>query len=246
MIGEFRSLVQRGAVSRALLWAAGEILIVVAGVLIAFGLNAWWVERSTRLEEQTHLRALARDFDENVGVYGELIKNQDAIVKASFDLLQLARQTTDADPVQVRQLVNRVFSSNRERPSLDAYEALVNSAGLTLLRDERLRGDLAGFADRARDPYGERYSDQLYMAFTTRYIGQLQLAGQVSQVSPEPQPFGELLRDPAFQEHLAFRYLIEGQVAGQYRQRLRETERVLEQLRSQIDASGQPVSSIEP
>ena len=59
MIGEFRALAQRGARSNVLLWVAGEIFIVVAGVLIAFGLNAWWVERSARIEEQTHLRALA-------------------------------------------------------------------------------------------------------------------------------------------------------------------------------------------
>ena len=80
MIGEFRPLAQGGGSYRFLLWVAGEVFIVVAGVLIAFGLNAWWVERSTRVEEQTHLRALARDFERNVGLLTYLIQREEEIV----------------------------------------------------------------------------------------------------------------------------------------------------------------------
>jgi hypothetical protein len=228
MIGE------RQARSRFLLWAVGEIAIVALGILIAFGLNAWWVARGERAEEQTHLRALAVDFERNVGLYDELSKNQEGIVQASLELLKLARQNPDADAATVSKLVNRVFSSHRQRPALDAYEALVSSAGLTVIRDEKLRADLAGFADRASDPYQERYSDQIYMAFTTRFIGRLQIAGAISQVSPEPQSYGELLRDSAFQEHLALRHVIEGDVAAGFRQRLKEAQSILEQLRAQI------------
>ena len=173
MIGEFRALVPRGNRSSVLLWIAGEIFIVVAGVLIAFALNAWWAERSARIEEQTHLRALIRDFEQNVGVYGELITRAKRTSDASLELLQLARKQPDADPAVVGRMIGPVFSSYRKKPALDAYEALASSGGLTLIRDEKLRATLAGFADRSSEPYQERFSDGVYLAFATRYIGQL-------------------------------------------------------------------------
>jgi hypothetical protein len=161
--------------SKFWLWAIGEICIVALGVLVAFGLNEWWIDRTARRDEQTHLRALARDFERNVAVYQELIEREETAVKPSLELLRLARTNPESDPAGVQRLLQGVFQSHREKRALDAYSALVNSAGLALLRDERLRGALAGFAARATDPYAERFSDQLYMAFTTRYIGRLQI-----------------------------------------------------------------------
>ena len=237
MIGEFRPRAQRGARANVLLWVAGEIVIVVAGVLIAFGLNAWWAERSARIEEQTHLGALIRDFELNVALYEEHAQRSQRTADASLELLQLARKQPDAEPAVVRTLLNRVFSSYRRRPALDAYEALVSSAGLTLIRDEKLRAALAGFADRAIEPYQERFSDQVYLDFTTRYLGRLQLAGQVAQDGTELESFAELLSDPTFQEHLAYRYAIEGDVARLFKQRLREAEDVLAQLQAQLGVS---------
>ena len=243
LIGGFRSLAQRGATSKVLLWIAGEIFIVVAGVLIAFGLNAWWVERSERIEEQTHLRALIRDFEQNVGLYEELITRAERSSNASLELLQLARKQPDADPVTVGGLLGPVFSSYRKKPALDAYEALVASVGLTLIRDEKLRTALAGFADRASEPYQERFADDVYLAFVTRYIGRLQIAAGVAGDAKTPESFADLLSDPAFQEHLAYRHVLERNVASHYEQQLREARNVLEQLRAQVRDS--PASALE-
>ena len=234
MIAPFRAFAARFGSSGIWLGAAGEILVVALGVLLAFGLNAWWVDRTASVEEQTHLRALVRDFERNVAVYEELIERAGLASTASLELLQLARKQPDADPAAVQRLVGRVFQSYRMKPALDAYQALVNSAGLTLIRDEMLRRALAGFADRASDPYQERFSDQFYFAFTTQYVGRLQIASQVAHDSTGPQSYNEILSDPVFQEHLAFRHVLEGDVAADYRQRLAEAQGILEQLRAQL------------
>lgn len=234
MIGEFRTLAQRGVRSRALLWIVGEIFIVAVGVLIAFGLNAWWVERNTQAEEQIHLRALARDFERNVALYTALIEREQRIVDKSLELLQLARKQPDADAAVVTDLLGPVFTSLREEPALDAYNALVNSAGLALIRDEELRSDLVGFASRAPHPYYERFSDQLYLELTTRFVGQLHLLDSVAGDTVAPRSYARLLADPAFQEHLALRHAIERQVQSTYRQLLREAQDILEQLQSQL------------
>jgi hypothetical protein len=235
MMGRFRAVAQRGALSSALFWISGEIFIVVAGVLIAFGLNAWWVERQTQAEEQTHLRALTRDFERNVSLYNELIVRAALGSSASLELLQLARAEPNAEPASVGRLMGNVFQSFRQEPALDAYQALVNSAGLALIRDDELRSRLAGFADRATDPYQERFADQFYMTFLTSYVGGLQIAGAVARDGTQPQSFADVLNDSAFQEHLALRYVLERDVARTYCALWDEAETILEQLRVQIE-----------
>jgi hypothetical protein len=232
--GETGAAAPRRSLSGYLLWAAGEIFVVVAGVLIAFGLNAWWVDSVLQAEEQTHLRALVRDFERNAALYDEVMKRAERASAASLELLQLARKQPDADAAVVQRLMNEVFQSYREKPALDAYQALVNSAGLTLIRDDTLRQALAGFADRASEPYQERFSDQFYFAFMTRYVGRLGIASQVAQDSSVPQPLGDLLRDPVFQEHLALRHALERDVASDYSDRSAEARAILEQLRAQL------------
>jgi hypothetical protein len=233
--GEIGAATPRRSVAGLLLWAAGEIFVVVAGVLIAFGLNAWWSERATRAEEQTHLRALLADFEHNVGLLSDLLRREEQISSASLELLQLARKQPDADAAEVYALLNRVFQSLRTEPVLDAYEALVNSAGLALIRDEELRSDLAGFAARSADPYFERFADQLYVTFTTQFAGRLQFGTAVAGDASALQPYTELLGDPAFQEHLALRHLVERDVAIDYRERLQAAQGIVEQLKAEID-----------
>jgi hypothetical protein len=237
-MGPFRALSLHGR-SGVWLGAVGEIVVVALGVLLAFGLNAWWVESTSRADEQTHLRALARDFQNNVRLYMELITRANRSSTRSLELLQLARKQPDADPVAVSRLMGPVFSSYREKPALDAYQALVNSAGLTLIRDEELRSALAGFADRATDPYQERFADQLYMAFITTYIGRTQVAGNVAADGTEPTSFVELLSDPVFQEHLAYRAVVEGDVVSYYCDQLKEAQSIFEQLLIQTLARSQ-------
>lgn len=233
MIGQFRAFSPRLGSSGIWLGAVGEILIVALGVLLAFGLNAWWVERSARSEEQTHLRALTNDFEQNVGIYTALIERQEGVVKASLDLLELARKQPDAEVAVVSPLLGSVFSSLRQEPALDAYQGLVNSAGLALIRDDELRSNLAGFAARVADPYSERFADELYMNLTTRFVGRLHVRSLVGQDSSPPDSYAELLTDPVFQEHLAFRHLIEREVTADYRRRLREAQEILAQLQMQ-------------
>jgi hypothetical protein len=159
--------------------------------------------------------------------------------------LQLARKQPDADPATVRELLGPVFQSYRKKPALDAYEALVNSAGLTLIRDEKLRLSLAGFADRAIEPFQERFADQIYLDFTTRILGRMQLAGLVAGDGTEPTSFADLLRDAAIQEHLAYRYILEGEVATLYEERATEAREILEQLRAQTHAPSVDVETRE-
>ena len=215
-------------------WAIREISIVVAGVLIAFALNAWWMERESLRAEQVHLRSLVSDFEQNVGVLQTLVQRQERVAEASVDLLRLARAEPGAASARVRPLLGQVFSSVRFEPVMGAYDALLNSAGLTLIRNDDLRSSLAAFAARMNGRYSERFSDELYFSLIRDFAGRLGFGDAVLADENPSTSFSSLLGDVKFQEYLALRHRAEGEVASQYRGFLKGAQKVLAELRSEV------------
>jgi hypothetical protein len=213
----------------------GEIAVVTAGILIAFALDAWWDNRATAEREQVHLRALASDFEQNVAALKALIKNEEAVMSGSEDLLKLARAPHAGARTSVIEMMKRVFNSRRYEPVMGAYEALVNSGGLMLIRDEPLRGSLAEFAARVNGQYSENWSNEQYFAFARAFGGRFVLHSWEAQTgAADERELDDMLRDPRFQEHLAMRYYSERDMANKYRSLLKQAESVLAQLHAQL------------
>lgn len=221
-----------------------EMLVVVASILIAFSLDAWWNRRAERNAEAAHLQALQSDFEQNVSRLRALITREEQIADASRRLLLLATSTDSPAPADsVSDLVGQVFSSVRFDPVMGAYEAVVSSGGLAQLGDDSLRLALAEFASGLEGRYYERYSDELYFDFVRSFTGRLGLSAAVLALDPNvpgahvksdaPAPLA-LLRDSSFQEHLALRYLAERDVAGSYRGLLETAEKVLDLTRRSL------------
>ena len=221
-----------------------EVLVVVASILIAFSLDAWWSKRAEGRTETAHLRALQSDFEQNVSRLKVHIEREERIADASRRLLLVAISPTTPSPEDsVSNLLGQVFNSGRFDPVMGAYEALVNSGGLAQVRDDSLRLALAGFASLTAGRYYERFSDELYFDFVRAFTGQLGFTAAVvasdslaaADAAVVPLSQRELLRDPKFREHLALRYSAEIDVAGSYRGLLEMAERVLDLTRRALE-----------
>lgn len=219
-------------------WVLAETGIVVAGILIAFSLNSWWETRSATAQEQAHLSALHADFQQNMERLSALAESQDRVADASGELLLVARGRSAPSPDSVDRLISEVFSSDQFDPVMGAYENLVNSGGLSQIRDERLRGLLASFAAMVDSRYAEEFSLALYLDFNRSFMGRLGWADAILQArfgleGAEPDPEDtewnhDLLEDPSFQDHLAFRSVAQREVAEMYRSLRAQADRVLE------------------
>lgn len=217
----------------------GEIAIVTVGILIAFALEAWWDGREKAAQEQVHLRALASDLQQNIGSLKKLIAKEEAVMSSSQELLKHARGQQPGQTASLEELVNQVFNSARFEPVMGAYEALVNSGGLTLIRDEALRAALAEFAAQVSGQYTESWSEEHYFAFAREYAGRVMvLHSQNPAADARKRAYAEMLRDSRFQEHLALRYYSERDVANKYRGLLQKAEAVLAQVRAQVEDQG--------
>jgi hypothetical protein len=210
-----------------------EMLVVVASILIAFALDAWWDKRAEARTEAAHLRALEADFAQNVSRLQSFIVGQEQIADASRRLLLVARAPGVPPADTVARLLPRVFTSVRFDAVMGAYEAVVSSGGLVQVRDDSLRLALADFASLLEGRYYERYADALYFEFLRSFAGRLGMdaaliaveAGASAQAAAVSA--NGLLRDPRFREHLALRHAAERDVANTYRALLERAEKVL-------------------
>lgn len=121
-----------------------EMLVVVASILIAFSLDAWWTQRADERTGAAHLRALQSDFAQNVSRLKVHIEREERVADASRRLLLVATSPTTPSPEDsMSNLLGQVFNSGRFDPVMGAYEAVVNSGGLAQIADDSLRLALA-------------------------------------------------------------------------------------------------------
>lgn len=220
---------------QSLRWALAEIGVVTVGILIAFSLNAWWDGRSMMQQEQVHLRALASDFEQNVEELRRLVALQQRVASSSLELLERANNGGNESSATLEPMMAEVFNSARFEPVMGAYEGLVNAGGLTLIRDDALRATLAYFAAQVRNRYAENWSNEHYFALSREFGGRFLLGVHTDMtVNERERQLEAMLRDPAFQSHLALRYYSERDMARHYAGLLEQAEHVLHQVRAEL------------
>ena len=214
--------------------AAREVAILVAGILIAFALDAWWEQRSTAERERAHLRALTSDFQQNAERLERMIELQDRIAESSRELLVLAPRSEAVPVDSIQRLLGLVYTSNRFEPVMGAYEGLENSAEVALLRDDSLRASLAAFAAQLDLRHSERLSDEIFLDLIREFAGELPLLAPFVLGEEHPvrlhQASRELLPTPKFQEYLALRHIAAHDVANDYRRLAGQTRTILARL----------------
>lgn len=133
---------------RYLLYAIGEILLVIIGILIALQINNWNQHRINHNKEVTILNSLKTEFEENAKRYSKTISLQKQVVSNMSLLLQCLEKK---DINFKRDSIGFLISSGalnyfRAEPLVGTYEALKGSGDINLIKNELLKAKLASFS----------------------------------------------------------------------------------------------------
>jgi hypothetical protein len=131
---------------RASFWvrAGGEFLVIVVGVLVAFQVEEWRENQELREREQVQLEALRADFRENLTRLESVVADQRYLVGVQGEVIRIINgDSPRPDTDSLSYLVNRTLEFYRPEVVTGAYEALVGSGDLRLIRNTELRGALA-------------------------------------------------------------------------------------------------------
>ena len=132
-----------------LLYAVGEIILVVIGILIALQVNEWNNNRKNRKLEQSYHCRLLEDVIQDQDQILTLLDQTEKRIEACNDLLTLLQD----EKVDLKRTSNLLMSSismmtSTFKTSQAAFEDIKSSGNLNIMRDEQLKQQLIGYYTR--------------------------------------------------------------------------------------------------
>lgn len=143
----------KGSVSRYLGYALGEVVLVVAGILIALQVDAWQRERDDRELERQYLLGLAIDLQDDIGRVDIWIERFDQKIAGLDTAKQFFYGEIDVEnDKEVLRKISFGGISSRGQFLLESptFEDLVSTGNLALFKDRAFKRELGlYFANKA-------------------------------------------------------------------------------------------------
>lgn len=136
LLTENKSALPGGRFSKYLLYAIGEIVLVVIGILIALSINSWNEGRKDIIREQKVLSQLKVEYEANLFQLEEKILMRNEIIQFAFETLSFIDNSTN---ITQDSLISKfgVFTTD---PTFDPIENdLISSGNLRLINNENLK-----------------------------------------------------------------------------------------------------------
>ncbi|MCB0373030.1 MAG: hypothetical protein KDD31_08480 [Muricauda sp.] len=247
MIRFFRNIRQRllteNKFTKYLIYAIGEILLVVIGILIALQINNWNENRKLLREEKATIASLKLEFQKNLGQLEGDIGAVNAFINAAETLLEHTGPDYEFGTLKdVDSLVSMTARMSVWDPSLYTLGNIKSSGKLSNLSNEELKilliewetfyVNLLDWGDFYVDR-GSTYFDFLLHNSLNRNL----FSGGPFQLSPSKfeQSNEELLRKLEFENYLTNRVFINGFMLGYYEEAKTRIIAIIQQCDSYDD-----------
>ncbi len=151
MIKFFRSIRQNllaeNRISKYLLYAVGEIVLVVIGILIALAINNWKENRAIAKIEYGYIQNLREDLQVDIDLYNDyLIKTAEIFEIIDSLVVQLSsdnfQATSDESAFKSRIMTTKW---NRVRPVERTFEQMKSSGQLVIIREQVVSDNISDY-----------------------------------------------------------------------------------------------------
>lgn len=144
MIKFFRSirkkLLSENKFSKYLLYALGEIVLVVIGILIALQINNWNETQKEVKEEKAILQNLHEEFTVNKKMYEFNSSRNENAKRVGYRLMSLiGKSQKELAQQNIDSLLYNLLEAGQYRPSENTINDLIQSGRLKLLKNKKLK-----------------------------------------------------------------------------------------------------------
>ncbi|WP_373522669.1 DUF6090 family protein [Aquiflexum sp.] len=194
-----QKLLSEDKFSRYLLYAIGEIVLVVIGILIALSINNWNEYRKETNFEQKILRELKSDFEYNESELNSNIIKSSTLASNCDSLLALFNlPKAEVDPINYFNYTRRLGGYSTFSPSNGALNALISSGNLYIIKNDSLRMHLARWSGMIEDA---REDEMRLIAFGDTNMNPFRL--EYLNLTPD-----STYVDPALLENFKFKNIV--------------------------------------
>lgn len=217
MIKFFRKIRQRflseNKFSKYLLYAIGEIVLVVIGILIALQINNWNENRKDDFVELKILQSLNNDLKTDINNIQGMIKNDSLSIEYNKQIIDILKD----ESVMYDSSMNKMFGDiNRYDafwPQKMGFESL-KSKGLEIIKNDKLKSEIVNLYDFQYAQVAESMDlkKQLYLNTNSIFIDYLETISSDSSRKFDdshfkiPNDFNGLKKDKRFMNHLTHIY----------------------------------------
>ena len=141
-----QNLLSENKVNKYLLYALGEIILVVFGILLALQINTWNQQRIENNQEIQLLNALKDEFQYNLQKLEESIIINKKVTQSCVKLTELIRRDSiNKVPDKVDQLLVNIGGFNSFDARIGISGEVVNSGKLNILKNDEIRAQLSNW-----------------------------------------------------------------------------------------------------
>ncbi len=157
--------------SKYLVYAVGEIILIVIGILIAFSINNWNTNKKERIKETAILKQLQTEFQSNLEQLDNKIAIRNDIINASIKLLGYI----DNPDHRITDSINAYIWKTTAYPTFDPIvNDLASSGNLRLIVNDSLKQRLSNWTSelvqvKEEENFWVKYSHELYLPFIIKH-----------------------------------------------------------------------------
>jgi len=155
MIRFFRNIRQRllfkNNIKKYVLYAVGEIFLVMIGILLALQVNNLNEERKNRALEKVYLSDIHQDFLKNKTQFEERLQYFRNQFQIADSLGRYVFPITDNNWKDVKKVYGGVFLPNTFDPNRSSINALISSGRIDIIQNDLLKKKILAWNDKYED-----------------------------------------------------------------------------------------------
>ncbi len=207
-----RSLLHRRSYRKYILYALGEVLLVMLGILLALSVNNWNEKRKDREQEEKYLLGLVEDLEEDIAGYEFVLRKSRIDLDALNSILQALGEKERPPVSRILELITQTMDTHSFNHNDITFKELTSAGRVMLIRSDSLRRKILHYYHQtAQNIKFEDLNNSAINANNTRlsqnpnfdinsyfsYASQYPEYEKIAEVSPlDPYPFGESFDNP--------------------------------------------------
>lgn len=147
-----QNMIKENKTSKYLLYALGEIILVVIGILIALQINNWNNESANKRDEQRIVKNLNLEFKKNKISVQEYIKHHNNILSSAKDIMNLIGEPKEVlNKHNLDSLLSEALDYRIYKPSQTVVLDIISSGKLNLISSDSLRLQLFEWSSKLEE-----------------------------------------------------------------------------------------------